>query len=38
MWFSWLTAVGEIGSGIIFGAVGVRGWITRDRKTLSVSQ
>jgi len=37
-WFSWVTAVGEIGTGIIFGVAGVRARLTRDRNLLSVSQ
>lgn len=37
-WFSWLTAVGEIGTGLILGFVGLRsrrGWASEDRHALS---
>jgi hypothetical protein len=37
-WFSWVTAVGEIGTGTIFGVAGVHARLTRDRNLLSVSQ
>lgn len=37
-WLSWLTAVAEIGTGMIFGVAGVRARLTRDRDLLSVSQ
>jgi hypothetical protein len=37
-WFSWVTAIGEIGTGIMFGIAGVRARLTRDRNLLSLSQ
>jgi formate/nitrite transporter FocA (FNT family) len=34
-WFSWLSAVTEIGTGIVFGIAGVRALLMRDRALLS---